>query len=230
VPSAAARQPLWWIIGQLGLRLGHPVLPGDLDAEDPDVDDDAVLDALVGGPRVAALRAAPSGITAPIPRFGWQFRDAARPPFDLAPPELVGELTRVKPPAPLVLIPRRQGRHLNSWFPPAGLRQDSPVLLVHPADAAEAGLSDGSPGRVTSAAGTLVATLAIDDGIARGHASLPHGFDQPAGPCVGLLTSSTAEIDPLTGMVLQSGVPIKLGPEVDTPDQEIDNDELSTPI
>src|SRR5206468_3593720 len=83
VSPGAARRPLWWIVGQLGLRLGHRVLPGDLDIEDPAVDDDAVLDALVGGDRVAALRAAPSGITAPTPRYGWLLGDAGRPRFDL---------------------------------------------------------------------------------------------------------------------------------------------------
>jgi anaerobic selenocysteine-containing dehydrogenase len=208
----AARRPLWWIIGQLGLRLGHRVLPGNLDVEDPAVDDDAVLDALVGGDRVGALRAAPSGTTAPIARFGWLLGHGDGPRFDLAPPELVGELARVQSPAPLVLIPRRQGRHLNSWFPPAGLRQDSPVLLIHSADATDAGLTDGSRARVTSAAGTLVATLAVDDAIARGHASLPHGFDAPDGPNVGALISSAEDVDPLTGMVRQSGVAIQIEP------------------
>ena len=62
----AERRPLWWIIGQLGRRLGHRVLPGNLDVEDPAVDDDAVLDALVDGDRVAPLRA----LTVPI-RDAW---------------------------------------------------------------------------------------------------------------------------------------------------------------
>jgi anaerobic selenocysteine-containing dehydrogenase len=207
VPPVAARRPLWWIIGQLGRRLGHRVLPGSLDVDDPAVDDATVLDALVGGDRVDALRAAPpSGTTAPIPRYGWLLAQADRPRFDLAPAELVGELGRVQAPAPLVLIPRRQGRHLNSWFPPAGLRQDSPVLLIHPADAVDAGLTDGNRARVTSAAGSLVATLTVDDTVARGHVSMPHGFD----PTVGALISSTDRVDPLTGMVQQSGVPVDL--------------------
>ncbi|HUE60717.1 MAG TPA: molybdopterin dinucleotide binding domain-containing protein, partial [Acidimicrobiales bacterium] len=212
VPLKAARRPLWWIIGQLGLRLGHRVLPGELDVDDPAVDDDAVLDALVGADRLEALRAAPSGVAASTRRFGWLLGQAGRPQFHVAPDELVGELSHVEPPAPLMLIPRRQGRHLNSWFPPAGLRQDDPVLLIHPTDAAEAWLTDGSRARVTSAAGTLVATLCVDDGIARGHVSFPHGFDPPAGPHVGALVSSV-EADPLTGMVRQSGVPIQVEPE-----------------
>jgi hypothetical protein len=57
-----------------------------------------------------------------------------------------------------------------------------------------------------------VATLAVDDAIARGHVSLPHGFDPPGGPNVGALISSAADVDPLTGMVRQSGVPIQIEP------------------
>jgi anaerobic selenocysteine-containing dehydrogenase len=209
VAPLAARKPLWWIMGQLGARLGHRVLPGDLDVDDPAVDDDAVLDALVGGGRIAALRGAPSGVTARLPRFGWLLADPDRPPFDLAPAELVGELDRALPTPPLVLIPRRQGHHLNSWFPPAGLRQDSPLLLVHPADAADSGLADGSRARVTSSAGTLAATVTVDDAVARGHVSVPHGFAPP----VGSLISSAVNVDPLTGMARQSGVPVRLEPE-----------------
>ena len=214
VSPVAARRPLWWIVGQLARRLGHDVLPGSLDVDDPAVDDDAVLESLVGADRVAPLRAMPSGVTAPIRRYGWLLGQAERPPFDLAPPELVGELDRLRPPAPLVLIPRRQGRHLNSWFPPAGLRQDSPVLLIHPADAVDAGLTDGCRARVTSPGGRLVATLAVDETMARGHVSIPHGFEPPGGPGVGALISSTNHVDPLTGMVQQSGVPVRLEPEL----------------
>ncbi|HEX6393842.1 MAG TPA: molybdopterin-dependent oxidoreductase [Acidimicrobiales bacterium] len=210
----AARRPLWWIIGQLGLRLGHDVMPGALDVDDPAVDDDAVLDAVVGAGGVNTLRAVPSGVTAPTRRFGWLLERANRPRFQLAPSELVGELSRAEPPAPLMLIPRRQGRHLNSWFPPAGLRQDDPFLLIHPSDAAEAGLSDGGRARVKSAAGTLVATVSIDGGVARGHVSFPHGFDPPSGPLVSALISSV-DVDPLTGMVRQSGVPVNLEPQLE---------------
>ena len=219
VHPKAARRPLWWIIGQLGHRLGHHVLPGKLDVDDPAVDDDAVLDALVGADRLEAIRAVPSGVAAPARRFGWLLAQADRPRFHLAPAELVGELSRVEPSAPLMLIPRRQGRHLNSWFPPEELRQDVPVLLIHPTDAAEAGLTDGRRARVTSAVGTLVANLRVDDGVARGHASFPHGFDPPTGPRVGALISS-ADADPLTGMVRQSGVPIQLESDLEADVEE----------
>ncbi len=213
VAPVAERRPLWWIAAQLGRRLGFDVLPGDLDISDPTVGDDAVLDAVVGAERLAAVRSgAASGTTGEVRRFGWVIDVADRPPFDLAPPELVAQLEHVGVPAPLVLIPRRQGRHVNTWFPPSSPRQDQPLVLVHPADAADASLVDGDRVRVRSAAGALDATLSIDGGVARGIVSIPHGFGAPDGPNVSALISSTVAVDPLTGMVRQSGVPVSLEP------------------
>ena len=211
VAPVAERRPLWWILAQLGRRLGFDVLPDGLDADLVSTADDAVLDAVVGADRLAELRATPSGATAAVDRFGWVV-DVDRPPFDLAPPELVAELDRVHPPAPLVLVPRRQGRHLNSWFPPAELRQDHPGVLVHPTDAADAGLADGQRVRVRSAAGAVEGTITVDHQLARGAVSIPHGFGSPLGPNVAALISSTFDIDPLTGMARQSGVPVTLEP------------------
>ena len=211
VAPVAERRPLWWILAQLGRRLGFDVLPDGLDADLVSTADDAVLDAVVGADRLAELRATPSGATAAVDRFGWVV-DVDRPPFDLAPPELVAELDRVHTPAPLVLVPRRQGRHLNSWFPPAELRQDHPGVLVHPTDAADAGLADGQRVRVRSAAGAVEGTITVDHELARGAVSIPHGFGSPLGPNVAALISSTFDIDPLTGMARQSGVPVSLEP------------------
>jgi len=113
-----------------------------------------------------------------------------------------------------VLIPRRQGRHLNSWFPPPDLRQDVSHVLLHPSDADEAAIADGQRVRVSSATGELVCVASIDQGIARGAVSVPHGFDAPGEPNVGELISDTKDLDPLTGMVLQSGVAVSIEPLV----------------
>jgi anaerobic selenocysteine-containing dehydrogenase len=210
VAPVAERRPLWWITAQLARRLGFEVLPGGLDVEDPATDDEAVLEAVVGIERLADVRDAPSGATADVGRFGWVIDAPDRARFDLAPVELVAELDRVGAPAALVLIPRRQGRHVNTWFPPSTVRQDHSAVFVNPADAADAALSDGQRVRVRSAAGALEGTLAIDDSVSRGVVSIPHGFVGPEGPNVGVLISSTVDVDPLTGMVRQSGVPVSL--------------------
>ncbi|MDQ1503625.1 MAG: hypothetical protein QOD57_1352, partial [Actinomycetota bacterium] len=208
VMPVGQRKPLWWILGQVGRRLGHRVLPGGLD---PDTaTDDDVLDAVAGAGRMAALRAAPSGLTGDGSRFGWILGMADRPPFDLAPPELVAELDRAEPAAPLVLTPRRQVRHVNSWFPPPETRQDELSVLLHPHDAAEAGVSDGDRVLVRTRAGAIEGVATVSDGVRRGTVSIPHGFEGRAGPNVSRLISSHTDVDGLTGMVLKSGVPVTI--------------------
>jgi hypothetical protein len=63
---------------------------------------------------------------------------------------------------------------------------------------------------VSSRSGTLACVASIDDAIARGAVSVPHGFDGLAAPNVGELISGTIDVDPLTGMVVQSGVPVSI--------------------
>jgi anaerobic selenocysteine-containing dehydrogenase len=212
VPPAANRRPLWWICTELGRRLGFDVLPAGLDPGS--ATDEDVLAAVVGSERLDQLRAYPSGTTSDAPRFGWVTGSSWFSRFVLAPVELVEQLRTVTTPERLVLIPRRQARHLNSWFPPSHLRRDAPLLLVHPVDADELGIADGEVVRVSSSSGTLVCVASIDDGIARGAVSVPHGFDGLAMPNVSELISGTTDLDPLTGMVLQSGVPVSIEPLV----------------
>jgi anaerobic selenocysteine-containing dehydrogenase len=210
VAPGADRRSLWWICAQLGRRLGFDVLPAGLDPDS--ATDEDVLAAVVGAARLDELRAYPSGTTSEAPRFGWVTGSSWFSPFDLAPAELVEQLRTAPVPERLVLIPRRQVRHLNSWFPPSELRQDAPLVLLHPADADEAGIADGQGVRVSSSTGELVCVASIDRGIARGAVSVPHGFDGPGEPHVGELISDTTDLDPLTGMVLQSGVPVSIKP------------------
>jgi anaerobic selenocysteine-containing dehydrogenase len=80
---------------------------------------------------------------------------------------------------------------------------------MHPDDAADADAADGERVLVTSASGALEGTLEIDDSIAHGTVSIPHGFDGDA-PRVGELISSSRDVDPLTGMTRQSGVPVEV--------------------
>ena len=49
----------------------------------------------------------------------------------------------------------------------------------------------------------------VDAAIRRGVVSVPHGFGAPN---VNALTSTTHDVDPLTGMVLLSGLPVALSP------------------
>lgn len=211
VRPAAGRPPMWRVFARLGRRLG---LAGfaDLEAET----DDAILAGIARRSRVPwdELVAAPSGVAptgAPGP--GWLI--PARLPagrLDLAPTELVAQLAewRSTPASPrrsaLVLVNRRELRQSNSMLR-SGVAP--PPLLMHPDDATRLGLPAGQPVRVSSASGSTAAAVALTDTIRPGVVSLPHGW---SGPGVNELTSSTANVDPLTGMPLLTGIPVEVLP------------------
>ncbi|MDA8267046.1 MAG: molybdopterin-dependent oxidoreductase [Actinomycetota bacterium] len=211
VPIGADRRPMWWCFTDLGRRMGHHVLPG---GADPDrTCDDDVIAPLVGRARLSfdQLRASPTAVVADEAVFGW-VTERALPGgrWRLAPRALVEQLANLAPPASFVVVPRRQARHLNSQLrDPLGTERtlDEPELLVHPDDAAELGLHQGAPARVRSSSGQVTGIVRVDPGLRRGVVSIPHGFETVN---AAELTSGTVGVDPLTGMVLQSGIPVTL--------------------
>jgi anaerobic selenocysteine-containing dehydrogenase len=97
--------------------------------------------------------------------------------------------------------------------------RDRCTLLMHPDDAAVRGLVSGQLVRVTSRVGSVDVPLQVKDRVRPGVVSLPHGFghDRPGmnlkvaslqpGKSINDLTDE-ARIDPLTGVVAFSGVPV----------------------
>ena len=121
----------------------------------------------------------------------------------LAPEPLVAQLADLDDPAPLVLLPRRQMRTMNGQLRDLG--GVGPEVLIHP----DHGIADGQPVRVQSAHGELVGTARTNDEISPGAVSIPHGW---ADPNVCTLTTAESDVDPLTGMVWQSGLPVQISP------------------
>jgi anaerobic selenocysteine-containing dehydrogenase len=121
----------------------------------------------------------------------------------------VEQLAAVEEPAPLVLIPRRLWRRVNSYARdlPSVLEHEPANVLLHPADAADAGVADGDPVQVESAFGRLTGTAKVDGTIRRGAVAIPHGLAEPN---VSVLLSGRENVDPLTGMPTYSGVPVTL--------------------
>jgi anaerobic selenocysteine-containing dehydrogenase len=150
--------------------------------------------------------------------FGWVERSLPEGRWQLAPQPLVDQLDALlDEPAPrdaagqLVLVPRRQLRHMNSLLrdaAPAGGRLDEPEVTLHPADAALAGVVDGELVALETAHGTAIYRARLDDATRPGVAGVPHGWSGDAS--VGALTSAVAGCDPLTGMVQQSGIAVTL--------------------
>jgi anaerobic selenocysteine-containing dehydrogenase len=82
------------------------------------------------------------------------------------------------------------------------------VVIVHPDDAADAGVADAQPVVVRSRRGELTGVAHVDPSIRRGAVSVPHGHQ---GANVNRLTNDR-EIDVVTGMARYSGVPVSLHP------------------
>jgi anaerobic selenocysteine-containing dehydrogenase len=124
----------------------------------------------------------------------------------------------------LVLIGRRHLRSNNSWMHNSHRLvkgKERCTLLVHPDDAARAGLADGDRATITSRVGSVVAPIEISDEMMPGVVSLPHGWghDRPgvelrvardhAGVSVNDLTDEQL-YDRLSGTASLSGVPVEL--------------------
>lgn len=138
------------------------------------------------GVSVRALLDAPHGIDfgALEPRIPEILRTPSAK-VELCPPlfaeNLSKVLARVKKNSDdkLLLVGRRHLKSNNSWMHNMKVLTKgslSCTLQVHPDDAVRLGLSHGSPARVTSRVGSLVAPVEVTDAIRTGVVSLPHGW------------------------------------------------------
>jgi anaerobic selenocysteine-containing dehydrogenase len=206
VPPAAERWPVWRMFGELGERLGLDVLGGGLTAAT--ATDEKLLLPLAKRSRggTDAVFAARSGVVASGAVFGWVRGLLPGGRWRLAPAPLVEQLAAAVAPVPgqLQLIAHRQLGTMNSQ-----LRELAEgVISVHPARAAELG-GDGTEVEVRAAAGSARGIVRGDEHLSPDTVTIPHGW--PA-PNVSGLTSVEDDIDPLTGMVRQSAIPVDIRP------------------
>lgn len=201
VEPVGDRRSAWWVLAEIGGRLGH-------DLADPDATDEEMLAKTMAGARrsfgeVAATGYAEEPLELPA---AWveQYLDRSGG-WRLAPQLLVDQLAELEPPGPLVLIPRRQAKKLNAGLDFLG---EDAVAFLHPDDAEAAGVLDGQPVVVRTDRGQLTTTAKVDAGIRRGVVSIPHGHH---GANVNALTDKDV-IDPVTGMVRYSAVPVTVEP------------------
>ena len=81
-------------------------------------------------------------------------------------------------------------------------------MWIHPLDAAAAGIENLDLVEICNAHGTIVGRALVTDHLTAGAVSIPHGLGQQN---VSVLTNaSPGFVDPLTGMVTQSGIPITI--------------------
>jgi anaerobic selenocysteine-containing dehydrogenase len=201
VAPVGERRSAWWVLAELGRRLGH-------DLADPDATDEQMLARVMAAARCRYEDVAGTGavdVPFEIPAE-WVERYLDRSGgWRLAPAMLVSQLAALEPPPPLVLIPRRQPKKLNGALDILGERAD---VILHPEDARQAGVVDGQAVTVRTERGSLTGAAKVDPTIRRGVVSVPHGHHSAN---VNALTDRYV-IDPITGMVRYSGVPVTVFP------------------
>jgi anaerobic selenocysteine-containing dehydrogenase len=207
VSAVGERRSTWWVLAELGRRLGHELA----DPRGEPATDDAMLARTMTGSRCTYAEIAVAGSVErshEIPA-AWMERHLDRlGGWRLAPPLLVDELARLaarEPHTPLVFVPRRQAGKLNSQLDYLG---EPPEVWVHPDDGGAAGIAHGRPVVVRSERGELVGVARVDTSIRRGVVSVPHGHERAN---ANQLTDKD-RIDAVTGMVQYSGLPVTLHP------------------
>jgi formylmethanofuran dehydrogenase subunit D len=192
--------------------MGLDFFPGlDLDT----ATDDTVMEYILASSEVDFAELRSKRLLFGEPVLGWvqRFVDEKIGGWRMAPPLLAGQLRdleareKAEGPGSLLLIPRRQKYHENSRL--IELR-DTPVVLMHSEDAQAAGIAEGTEVEVRSANGTVRRAMKIDDTLRPGCINVPHGWSDEAN--VNRLTSTTRDVDAITGMLLYSGLPVSLAP------------------
>jgi anaerobic selenocysteine-containing dehydrogenase len=150
----------------------------------------------------------------------------------LAPPPLVADLARVEEKlaavegGALLLIGRRQLRNNNSWMHNSARLvrgRDRCTLLMHPDDARERAIADGTGVSITSRVGSIVVNVELSDSMMRGVVSLPHGFGhgvegtrmRVAAERPGVSVNDVTDdrlVDTLSGTSALNGVPVAVAP------------------
>ncbi len=211
IEPVGQRKAFWWILGQLGQRMGIDFFPGfDIDTGT----DDRFLAYILAifGHDFEELKEKRLIVEPPI--IGWvqRFVDQKVGGWRLAPGPLAEQLQQlearesVEDSDSLILIPRRQKFHENSKL--LDLR-DPPQVFMHSRDVRIAGLKEGELVRVRSVNGEVQRCLKIDDTLRAGCINVPHGWSDELN--VNRLTG-TSEVDPITGMVLYSGLEVSVEP------------------
>jgi anaerobic selenocysteine-containing dehydrogenase len=199
VSPAGQRRPLVDVLQDLGARLGL--------APDPDPMARYVA-------RLPAL-STPGVVVGDPPRVKGWVHERVLPSgrWRVAPDVLVGWLRSwgIGEGADLVVVPRRSVHRMNSAFRDVGRGGEDGDVWLNPADALRCGgIHDGNDVVVSSDTGTIIARARVTVDVVQGAVSVSHGLNAPN---VSRLTSSRpGTVDPLTGMIAQSGLPVRVGP------------------
>lgn len=149
--------------------------------------------------------------------------------IELAPEPIVADVARLRDAlgrtaGGFLLIGRRHLRSNNSWMhnlPALSGGSNRCTLQIHPADAADLGLTDIAV--IKGPGGELLAPIEVNDGLRRGVVSLPHGWGHDRGGTGQRLAASRpganvnqlndgTHLDPLSGTAVLNGIPVDIAP------------------
>jgi len=206
VSPAGESQSMWWIAARIAEELGSPFLPNPLTTESTDVD---VLRFLSARSALPFDEIVEKRYVSGSPIFGWVLEKVLPDNrWHLVPREFAGQLERWRelvPPSGLLMTSRRQIRQLNSQHPPMSQDGgDDLVAFIHPEVAAIRGVANGDWITVSTLSGSLEVQAKVSAEVHRDSVSLTHGWSEAN---VSLLTTER-EVDSLTGMVVQTAVPV----------------------
>jgi anaerobic selenocysteine-containing dehydrogenase len=217
VPIGADRRPVWKVFAELGERLGLSVLPRGI--VPGDATDESLFEPILARSRSDSdtVLSAPHGVVESGAVFGWVTEQVLPDgKWRIAPDALVAQCDEMfatastsgdgRDPGSLLLIPQRRLRTMNSQMrdvsAPGG-RREKPSVVLAPEDAAIRGIATGDLVSVESTFGVTVGPAEVDPSMRSGSVGMPHGW---IAPDAASLTSADRFVDPLTGMVLQSGL------------------------
>jgi anaerobic selenocysteine-containing dehydrogenase len=204
VPPRGEVRSYWWILTELGRRMGMDFFPG----VDPETMSDAdVVSLIAQGGRAPIATGGEAGYTLAQERmFGWILDLADQMGgFRLAPPELVAQLATMASPADLMLISRRQLKQHNSRKVPD--KKEIPAIYVSLQDAQQRGLADGDTATLRGQHGEITGQIKLDASLSPGVLNVPHGWEGQYN--VNNMTS-VGQLDPITGMAAASNLPVEL--------------------
>jgi formate dehydrogenase len=238
VAPRGERREEWWIFARLAQAMG---LRSALDSgAEPDLW--GRLDHMLRsqGRSMAELRAAPHGIVLPPLAPGSFYAEHLQTPdrkVDCCPEAFAEALLRCEAIhdellreglGRLKLITRRDPYMHNSWYAnlPAMKRapRDRNYLFVHPDDARERGLAEGSKVRVSNEWGAVEIEVALDPGLVRGAVAMTHGWGHarasglrfasrtPGANANALLPIGPDSFERLSSQAFMTGVPVEVAP------------------
>lgn len=197
---------------------------------------------MLGEALFEAILSSHSGVLFSVNEYeeSWKFLKHKDGKIHLEIPEMLDALAALSaaaPPAseasaaeyPFILVAgERRSYNANTIYRDPAWRKSDPdgALRVHPEDAAQLGLTDGSLARCESKRGAAIVRVELSDTVQRGMVTLPHGYGmeysgsdgnrQRVGAHINELTAAE-DRDPVAGTPYHKYVPVRLTPEPAAP-------------